>query len=83
MRLTGRRAVHAASTGQRQLPATVSTSPGVVRARFRGQTTRGMIATAARLRPGADSGDVEMISCLKRCVARELYRRLESPSIMA
>jgi transposase len=65
MRLTARRAaVEAAGTGQRQLLAMVITAPEPVRARFRGQTTRAMIATAARLRPGASSGDVETVTAL-------------------
>ncbi|WP_347057901.1 transposase [Blastococcus sp. HT6-30] len=54
MLLTARRAaVEAATAAQRQLLAMVITSPEAVRARFRGQTTRVMITTAATLRPGA------------------------------
>ncbi|MET0763295.1 MAG: transposase [Blastococcus sp.] len=65
MRLTARRAaVEAATAGQRQLLAMVITAPEPVRARFRGQTTRAMITTAARLRPGASSGNVEIITAL-------------------
>jgi transposase len=65
MRLTARRAaVEAATAGQRQLLAMVITAPERVRARFRGQTTRVMITTAARLRPGASSGDVEVVTAL-------------------
>src|SRR3954452_2182995 len=65
MRLTARRAaVEAATAAQRQLLAMVITAPEQVRARFRGQTTRAMITTAARLRPGASSGDVEIITAL-------------------
>src|SRR5215213_10871540 len=47
MRLTARRAaVEAATAGQRQLLALVIAAPEVVRARFRGQSTRGMLTTA-------------------------------------
>jgi len=75
MRLTARRAaVEAASAAQRQLLAMVITSPEAVRGRFRGQTTRVMITTAAGLRPGASSGDVEVITALT--VLRELARRI-------
>jgi transposase len=65
LRLTARRAaVEAASAGQRQLLAMVITAPEPVRARFRGQTTRAMVCTAARLRPGASNGDVETVTAL-------------------
>jgi transposase len=46
-----------------------------VRARFRGQTTRAVIATAARLRPGASSADVETVTALT--VLHELARRIQ------
>ncbi len=47
MRLTARRAaVEAGTAAQRQLLALVITGPEFVRGRFRGQTTRAMIATA-------------------------------------
>jgi transposase len=75
MRLTARRAaVEAATAGQRQLLAMVITSPERVRARFRGQTTRSMIATAARFRPGASSGDVQVATALT--VLHDLARRI-------
>jgi transposase len=75
MLLTARRAaVEAASAAQRQLLAMVITSPEAVRGRFRGQTTRAMITTAARLRPGASSGDVEVITALT--VLHDLARRI-------
>jgi transposase len=75
MRLTARRAaVEAATAAQRQLLAMVTTAPEAVRARFRGQTTRGMITTAAPLRPGASSGDVEVVTTLT--VLRDLARRI-------
>jgi transposase len=75
MRLTARRAaVEAAATAQRQLLAMVITAPEAVRARFRGQTTRAMITTAARLRPATSSGDIEMVTALS--VLRDLARRI-------
>ncbi|MGY1635013.1 IS110 family transposase [Geodermatophilus sp. SYSU D01186] len=75
MRLTARRAaVEAATAAQRQLLALVITAPEPVRARFRGQTTRAMITTATRLRPGAGSGDIETVAALT--VLRELARRI-------
>src|SRR3954470_2916089 len=77
MRLTARRAaVEAATTAQRQLLAMVITAPEVVRARFRGQTTRAMITTAARLRPATSSGDIEVTTALT--VLRDLARRVRS-----
>jgi transposase len=77
MRLTARRAaVEAATAGQRQLLAMVITAPEVVRARFRGQTTRAMITTAARLRPATSSGDIEVTTALT--VLRDLARRVRS-----
>jgi len=75
MRLTARRAaVEAATAAQRQLLAMVITAPEGVRARFRGQNTRAMIATAVRLRPTASSGDVEVTAAL--AVLRDLARRI-------
>jgi len=75
MRLTARRAaVEAATAAQRQLLALVITGPEVVRARFRGQTTRAMISTAARLRPTATRGDIEVLTALT--VLRDLARRI-------
>jgi transposase len=75
MRLTARRAaVEAATAAQRQLLAMVITSPEPVRARFRGQSTRAAITTAAKLRPGASSGDVEVITALT--VLHDLARRI-------
>lgn len=77
MRLTARRAaVDAATVAQRQLLALVVTSPEPVRARFRGQSTRTMLATALRLRPGTTpsaSKDVESWTALT--VLRDLARR--------
>jgi transposase len=75
MRLTARRAaVEAATAAQRQLLAMVITAPEVVRARFRGQTTRAAITTAAQLRPGASKADLEVITALT--VLHELARRI-------
>jgi transposase len=75
MLLTARRAaVEAATAGQRQLLAMVITSPESVRARFRGQTTRAMITTAVRLRPGASGGDIEVTTAL--AVLNDLARRI-------
>ncbi len=77
MRLTARRAaVEAATIAQRQLLALVVTSPEPVRARFRGQSTRTMLATALRLRPGAAptaGSDVHTWTALT--VLRDLARR--------
>jgi transposase len=74
MRLTARRAaVEAATAAQRQLLALVIAAPEVVRARFRGQSTRAMLATAVRLRPAASSADIEVATALT--VLRELARR--------
>ncbi|MCF6510140.1 IS110 family transposase [Blastococcus sp. MG754426] len=75
MRLTARRAaVEAAGATTRQLLAMVITSPEPVRSRFRGQTTRAVITTAAALRPAASSGDIEAITALT--VLRQLARRI-------
>ena len=83
MLLTARRAAVAAATdAQRQLRALVITAPEVVRARFRGQTTREMLVTAARLRPHPHVGEVEVFTALS--VLRALARRvsaLESEAI--
>ena len=75
MRLTARRAaIEAATAAQRQLQALVITAPEVVRARFRGQSTRAMLTTAARLRPTAAGGDIEI--CTALTVLRDLARRV-------
>ncbi|MFF4891848.1 IS110 family RNA-guided transposase [Micromonospora chersina] len=74
MRLTARRAaVEAGADAQRQLHAMVITAPEVVRARFRGQSTRVMLTTATRLRP-TTSADVEVFTSLT--VLRDLARRV-------
>lgn len=46
-----------------------------MRARFRAQTTRTMITTAARLRPATTRGDIEAITALT--VLRDLARRIQ------
>jgi transposase len=75
--LTARRAaIAAATTGQRQLRALVITAPEKVRARFRGQSTREMLTTATRLRPGTTSGDVHTFTALN--VLRALARRVRA-----
>jgi transposase len=75
MRLTARRAaVEGATAAQRQLLALVIIAPEPVRDRFRGQTTRTMITTAAALRPGIRSGDIEVTTALT--VLRDLARRI-------
>jgi transposase len=77
MLLTARRsAVDAAADAQRQLRALVITAPEPVRARFRGQTTTAMVTTAARLRPHAHAGAVEMFTALS--VLRALARRIQA-----
>jgi transposase len=77
MRLTARRAaVEAASAAQRQLLAMIITAPEPVRTRFRGQTTQAAITTAARLRPGASSGDLEVLTALE--VLHDLARRIQT-----
>jgi transposase len=75
--LTARRAaVGAATTAQRQLRALVITAPERVRARFRGQSTREMLATAARLRPSTAGKDVHTFTALS--VLRALARRVRA-----
>src|SRR3954447_2546620 len=74
MRLTARRAaVEAAGAAQRQLLALIIAAPEAVRARFRGQGTRAVLATAARLRPASGGADIEVSTALT--VLRELARR--------
>lgn len=65
MHLTARRAAVEASTeAQNQLHALVVTAPENVRTRFRGQTTTAMVASAARLRPGATRGDADVVAAI-------------------
>jgi transposase len=75
MLLTARRgAIAAATDAQRHLNALVITAPEPVRARFRGQSTRVMLRTAARLRPHTAAADIEVFTALS--VLRGLARRV-------
>lgn len=75
MLLTARRAAVAAATdAQRQIRALVITAPEVVRARFRGQTTRQMLITAIGLRPHHHASEVEVFTALS--VLRAMARRV-------
>jgi transposase len=82
MHLTARRAaVEASADAQRQLHALVVTAPETVRARFRGKTTTAMITTAARLRPGATRGAVDVIAAvtvLQQLAARITFLQAEA-----
>ena len=71
--LTARRAaVDAAVQGQSQLHALVVTAPEQVRARFRGLSTRAMIATALRLRPAHYAAEVHVFTTMStlKAIAR-------------
>jgi hypothetical protein len=70
-----RAAVAAATTAQRQLRALVITAPEPVRARFRGQTSREMLTTAAPLRPNTTSADVHTFTAVStlRALARRVH----------
>ncbi len=73
--LTARRAaVDAAVDGQSQLHALVVTAPEQVRARFRGLSTRAMIAGALRLRPAHHAGDVHVFTAMTtlKAIARRV-----------
>ena len=73
VRLAARRsAVEAATVAQRQLHAFVTAAPEALRAKFRGQGTRAMLATAARLRT-QPSWDIETTTTTH--VLRGLARR--------
>ncbi len=75
--LTARRsAVGAATTAARQLRALVITAPEPVRARFRGHSTRSMVDLAVRVRPGAATADVEVVTVLS--ALRALARRVRA-----
>ena len=82
MHTTARRAaVEAAADAQLQLHALVVTAPETIRARFRGRSTRAMIAVADRLRPQASSAarggtpaDAEVLAALR--VLRALAARI-------
>jgi hypothetical protein len=76
VRLAARRsAVEGATLAQRQLHALVTAAPEALRAKFRGQTTRAMLATAGRLRTQA-SGDIETATTAR--VLRGLARRCQA-----
>jgi transposase len=73
VRLAARRsAIDAAGIAQRQLHALVTAAPEQLRAKFRGQTSTRMLATATRLRPHTHT-DTELASTAT--VLRELARR--------
>jgi hypothetical protein len=73
VRVAARRsAIDAATTAQRQLHALVVAAPERLRAKFRGQSTRAMLGTAARLRVHA-SWDAETANTAQ--VLRQLARR--------
>lgn len=73
VRLAARRsAVDAATVAQRQLQALVTAAPEVLRAKFRGQSTRLMLATATKLRISA-RWDVETANTA--AVLHDLARR--------
>lgn len=71
---TRQAAVQAATDGQRQLHAMVVTAPEQVRARFRGASTRGIIATALKLRPAHYTSDVQVFTALTalKAIARRV-----------
>jgi transposase len=70
-----RSAVEAATVAQRQLHALITAAPECLRAKFRGQTTIAMVATAARLRAQA-SWEVETTHTA--VVLRSLARRAQA-----
>lgn len=73
--LTARQAaVQAAADGQRQLHALVVTAPEQVRARFRGLSTRAMLATALRLRPAHHAVQVHVFTAMTtlKAIARRV-----------
>lgn len=72
--LVGRRsAVDASTDAQRQLQALVLVAPEALRARFRGQSSTVMVATAAKLRSRPDA-DIELATSID--VLRSLARRI-------
>lgn len=72
---TRRAAVQAAGDARRELHALVVTAPETVRARFRGQGTKAMITTAARLRPHAHTEQVHVFAAMSalRALARRIH----------
>jgi transposase len=75
---TRQAAIQAATDGQRQLHALVVTAPEQVRARFRGLTTRKMLATALQLRPAHYAAQVHVFTAMTtlKAIARRV-RALE------
>jgi transposase len=75
---TRQAAVQAATDGQRQLHALVVTAPEQVRARFRGLSTRKMLATALQLRPAHHAHQVHVFTAMTalKAIARRV-RALE------
>ncbi|MEV1294641.1 hypothetical protein [Pseudonocardia sp. NPDC049635] len=71
-------AAQAATDGQRQLQALVVTAPEHVRARFRGLSTRNMLAAAMQLRPAHYADQVHVFTAMTtlKAVARRV-RALE------
>jgi transposase len=70
-----RSAVQAAGDAARQLRALVVTAPEQVRARFRAhRSSHELLTVALALRPGANTGDVEVVTTMT--VLRELARRV-------
>ena len=73
---TRQAAVQAATDGQRQLHALVVTAPEQVRARFRGLSTRGIIANALKLRPAHYAAEVHVHTAMTTLKA--IARRVQS-----
>jgi transposase len=67
-------AVRASADGQRQLHALVVTAPEQVRTRFRGLSTRAMLAAALRLRPAHYAVDVHVFTAMSalKAIARRV-----------
>lgn len=84
-----RSAVDAASIAQCQLHALVTAAPEVIRAKFRGRSTRSMLSTATRLRT-SPSWDIEtattatvLRSLARRCLALETEAKDHQAAILA
>ena len=71
---TRQAAVQAAADGQRQLHALVVTAPEQLRARFRGLSTRKMLAAALQLRPAHYAGQVQVFTAMTalKAIARRV-----------
>jgi transposase len=75
--LTARRAaVDAAVDGQSQLHALVVTAPEQVRARFRGLSTRAVIASAMRLRPAHYADEIHVFTAM--ATLKAIARRVQT-----